>query len=57
MIWLKGCPRCGGDLVQESDTYGPYASCIQCGAQLELVPAVSPSGGVAEPAIELQTRV
>jgi hypothetical protein len=35
MIWLKSCPRCRGDLILDSDYYGHYVSCIQCGASLE----------------------
>lgn len=31
MLWRKSCPRCRGDLVIESDFYGAYVSCIQCG--------------------------
>jgi len=29
--WLKSCRRCGGDLRQESDIYGTYIACVQCG--------------------------
>jgi len=29
--WLKECPRCRGDLREESDSYGRYISCMQCG--------------------------
>ena len=29
--WLKQCPRCQGDLRQESDIYGYYIACVQCG--------------------------
>ena len=29
--WLKQCPRCRGDLRQESDIYGLYIACVQCG--------------------------
>ena len=29
--WLKECPRCGGDLRGESDSYGRYICCLQCG--------------------------
>ena len=29
--WFKECPRCGGDLHEESDIYGRYVSCVQCG--------------------------
>jgi len=35
MMWLKSCPRCRGDLVLDSDYYGHYVSCIQCGASLD----------------------
>jgi hypothetical protein len=35
MMWLKSCPRCRGDLVLDSDYYGNYVSCIQCGASLD----------------------
>ena len=31
MYWLKACPRCHGDLHEESDLYGAYVACIQCG--------------------------
>jgi hypothetical protein len=31
MMKLKGCPRCGGDLQLEADSYGKYQSCLQCG--------------------------
>jgi DNA-directed RNA polymerase subunit RPC12/RpoP len=29
--WLKVCPRCYGDLREESDIYGKYVACMQCG--------------------------
>lgn len=29
--WLKTCPRCRGDLREESDIYGKYVACVQCG--------------------------
>lgn len=31
MMYLKGCPRCKGDLQLNNDTYGTYQKCIQCG--------------------------
>ncbi len=31
MLMLKECPRCRGDLCLNSDTYGFYTECIQCG--------------------------
>lgn len=31
MMWLKSCSRCKGDLIEESDAYGLFVSCVQCG--------------------------
>lgn len=33
-MWLRACPRCGGDLVSDYDRYGRFVSCIQCGCVL-----------------------
>jgi hypothetical protein len=35
MIWLRSCPRCHGDLTVESDIYGRYLSCLQCGGEID----------------------
>lgn len=35
MMWLKACPRCRGDLFLDSDYYGNYVCCIQCGHTLD----------------------
>lgn len=37
MIWIKSCPRCRGDLLQNRDLYGWYVSCFQCGHHLSEV--------------------
>ena len=34
MLWLKGCPRCHGDLFLERDIGASYVVCIQCGYTL-----------------------
>ena len=34
MVLLKSCQRCGGDLYTESDQFGSYVSCFQCGASV-----------------------
>ncbi len=39
MMWLKGCPRCRGDLFEEiavaPELYGTHmVSCLQCGYAL-----------------------
>ena len=30
MFWIKGCPKCHGDLYSDTDEYGTYVACIQC---------------------------
>ena len=47
MIRPKGCRRCGGDLCLEQDRYGAYMSCIQCGAEYQIVSQDIPAGGKA----------
>ena len=32
MIFLKACPKCNGDIILDSDIYGRYAKCLQCGS-------------------------
>lgn len=34
MIWLKACPRCGGDLFEDRDWYNRTVKCFQCGRTL-----------------------
>ncbi len=34
MYWLKSCPRCHGDLYDNTDVYGNYINCFQCGHYL-----------------------
>ena len=31
MIQFKACPKCHGDVIDGSDQFGSYRSCIQCG--------------------------
>jgi hypothetical protein len=31
MIQFKSCPRCQGDVHVNSDWYGEYQNCLQCG--------------------------
>ena len=37
MYWLKSCPRCHGDLYENSDIYGGYIDCFQCGHYLTAI--------------------
>lgn len=30
MILHKGCPRCGGDIMVDTDRQGTFVKCIQC---------------------------
>jgi hypothetical protein len=60
MLFLKACPRCKGDLFQESDRDGPCAVCIQCGCRLtdDQVARVIESGRtVLRPAVVRQHNV
>lgn len=35
MLWLRGCPRCGGDLLDEHGYHGEvWVACLQCGGVL-----------------------
>jgi hypothetical protein len=34
---LKCCPRCHGDIVIDSDTYGWYELCLQCGYMADII--------------------
>ncbi|NQW21849.1 MAG: hypothetical protein HQ475_00225 [SAR202 cluster bacterium] len=34
MFWLKSCPKCHGDLYDNTDVYGSYIDCLQCGHYL-----------------------
>jgi hypothetical protein len=36
MVWLKACPRCRGDLFLDSDHYGKFRTCVQCGYSRDL---------------------
>lgn len=31
VVLFKACPRCTGDLLVNSDIYGRYVECLQCG--------------------------
>jgi hypothetical protein len=33
--WFKECPKCHGDLRQESNAFGKYITCMQCGYMLK----------------------
>ena len=41
-VMLKGCPRCGGDLVRaRSDAETETVTCLQCGYERDVSPAPS----------------
>jgi hypothetical protein len=41
MFWQKSCPRCKGDLYQDSDVSGIYVACFQCGHYLPTIEEVT----------------
>jgi hypothetical protein len=38
MLPNKQCPKCGGTLFVDTDKYGPYVSCRNCGYLWDLAP-------------------
>jgi hypothetical protein len=42
-FWLKGCTRCGSDLVSASDMEESYVQCMQCGFYPSDSDGISPS--------------
>jgi len=48
MLWLKACPRCGGDLMPASLEDQPALSCLQCGY---LAPLGELRGRTAKPSM------
>ena len=34
-LWRKGCPRCGGDVFEETGFDGRSLTCLQCGRMLD----------------------
>ncbi len=50
MFWFKCCPRCSGDLFKDSDQYGPFVTCLQCGFSKDIASQVEgPQKLTAEP--------
>jgi len=50
--WLKACPKCSGDLREESNTFGSYIACMQCGYALTYAQeAAILATGVMEPQV------
>ena len=52
MFLLKGCPRCSGDLYQDSDMFGPYVNCAQCGFLKDFPDGNAPMALVSAQAID-----
>ena len=36
-LYLKSCPRCGGDMNSNRDIYGEYRLCMQCGHMIDIL--------------------
>ena len=47
MFWFKKCPRCNGDLFHESDQYGDFVTCMQCGFTRDLGDRVADPGDIS----------
>ena len=49
-LFLKGCPRCGGDLSLTRDIHGRYINCLQCG----LLKDIEDRGAPGRPVLPVQ---
>ena len=50
MFWFKRCPRCSGDLFEETDQFGIFVTCLQCGFSKDIHdPMVEPGAVSLEP--------
>lgn len=52
LIRSKACKKCGGDLSVESDIYGVYIQCIQCGANYNREDLISQAERDAEKSLK-----
>ena len=46
MFWFKRCPRCSGDLFEESDRYGCFITCMQCGFSKDTTEKLTAPGDI-----------
>ena len=37
MFYFKACTKCQGDLTLESDAYGLFLKCMQCGKNTDVI--------------------
>jgi hypothetical protein len=62
MMWLKGCPRCHGDLYEEPalgarSVASRFVSCLQCGYLLSDQEERALQGASPRPAVASRSRV
>ncbi len=48
MLLLRACPKCKGDVVRETDHYGSYMQCVQCGYLRDIAEPAKPRLAVVE---------
>ena len=56
MMLLKACPKCGGDIIFDSDMYGRYTKCLQCGLMKDLLEKQDATGARVEPLREVEVE-
>jgi len=42
MVFFKTCPKCHGDMTSNTDRFGMYIGCLQCGFFKELTESKQP---------------
>ena len=56
MMLLKACPKCGGDIIFDSDMYGRYTKCLQCGLMKDLLEKQDDTGARVGPLREVEVE-
>ena len=50
-LYLKACPKCRGDVMVDSDPYGSFFKCLQCGLLRDVAP--EPVVGASDEKVEV----
>ena len=57
MMLFKACPKCGGDIIFDSDIYGKYTRCLQCGLMKDIMEDQDDTRTRVKPLREVQVEV
>ena len=57
MMLFKACPKCGGDIIFDSDIYGRYTRCLQCGSMKDQIESQDDARTLVKPVREASVEV